>query len=191
MSGRIDAGIPVNNSPKEDLTMKTLKVLLAIAISAGFTVPLRSNPGAESQASDAAFAKLKSLQGQWQGKTSEGGTDTPATTSFRIVSDGSAILDVLEAGTPHEMVTMFHMDGKDLLATHYCAVHNQPRFRYVASTQPNVVTFEFKDATNLASPSDPHMVGIKITILDANHHYEDWTFSANGKSATSRFDFHR
>ncbi len=171
--------------------MKSLKVLLAIAICASYAIPLRSNFGAEGQTSDAAFIKLKSLTGEWQGTMKEDGTDTPATTSFRVVSDGSAILNILGAGTPHEMVTMFHMDGNDLLATHYCAVHNQPRFRYVASSQPNVLTFEFKDATNLARPSDPHMVGIKITILDANHHYEDWTFLANGKSETSRFEFHR
>lgn len=171
--------------------MKNPKVLLAIAICASFAISLRPNLGAESQPAGAAFAKLKSLSGEWQGTMKESGQVAPATTSFRVVSDGSAILNVLGAGTPQEMVTMFHMDGRDLLATHYCAVHNQPRFRYVASPEPNVVAFEFKDATNLANPSDPHMVGLKITILDANHHYEDWTFFSNGQTATSRFEFHR
>lgn len=53
------------------------------------------------------------------------------------------------------------------------------------------MTFEFKDATNVPNPSAPHMVGLKITFLDANHHYEDWTFLENGQKSTSRFDFHR
>jgi hypothetical protein len=176
---------------EEGSTMKNLKALLAIAMFASFATSLRPNLGAEIQKSDAAFGKLKTLAGEWQGTMKEGGQNAPATTSFRVVSDGSAILNVLGAGTPHEMVTMFHMDGRDLLATHYCAVHNQPRFRYVASSEPNVLTFEFKDATNLVHPSDPHMVGIKITILDAKHHYEDWTFTANGQTETSRFEFHR
>ncbi len=171
--------------------MKKAKVLLAIAICSVFAVSLRSDFAEENQPPGAAFDKLKSLAGEWKGKANEGGTEMPATTSFRVVSDGSAILNVLGAGTPQEMVTMFHMDGRDLLATHYCAVHNQPRFRYVASAEPNVLAFEFKDATNLANPSDPHMVGLKITILDANHHYEDWTFFSNGQTATSRFEFHR
>jgi hypothetical protein len=129
--------------------------------------------------------------GEWEGNFDEGGKQHSATTSFRVVSDGSALLNVLGGGTPHEMVTMYHMDNADLLATHYCAAHNQPRFRFVPSPEPNVVAFEFKDATNLASPNAPHMVGVKITFVDANHHTEDWTFLANGKKSTSRFDFHR
>jgi hypothetical protein len=100
-------------------------------------------------------------------------------------------MNVLGAGTPYEMVTMFHMDGSDLLATHYCGAHNQPRFRFVSGPDPNVVAFKFKDATNLSSPTAPHMVGVKITLLDPNHHFEDWTFLENGKTSTSRFDFHR
>jgi hypothetical protein len=61
----------------------------------------------------------------------------------------------------------------------------------VPSSEPNVVTFDFKDATNLSSPTAAHMVGIKITFLDADHHYEDWTFLDKGQKSTSRFDFHR
>jgi hypothetical protein len=101
------------------------------------------------------------------------------------------LMNVLASGTPHEMVTMFHMDGGDLLATHYCAAHNQPRFRMGAPSDPNVVTFEFKDATNLSSPEAPHMVGVKFTLVDSDHHVEDWTFYANGQANTRRFDFHR
>jgi len=108
-----------------------------------------------------------------------------------VVSDGSVLMNVLASGTPHEMVTMFHMDGGDLLATHYCAAHNQPRFRMAAPSDANVVAFEFKDATNLSSPDAPHMVGVKFTLLDADHHLEDWTFLANGQANTRRFDFHR
>jgi len=107
------------------------------------------------------------------------------------VSDNSVLMDVLAPGTPHEMVTMFHMDGSDLLATHYCAAHNQPRFLFMSTSEPNVVAFEFKDATNLSSPAAPHMVSVKFTLLDPNHHVEDWTFFANGQTTTRRFDFHR
>ena len=111
--------------------------------------------------------------------------------AVELVSDGSALMNMLGEGTPYEMVTMFHMDNSDLLATHYCGAHNQPRFRLVPSSEPNVVTFVFKDATNLRSPSTPHMVGLKITFVDANHHYQDWTFLDKGKESTSRFEFHR
>lgn len=171
--------------------MKSLKVLVAVAVLAGLGLAQASNPEGQSTAAGASFEKLKSLAGEWEGKTVEGGKELPTTTSFRLVSDGSALMNVLAVGTPHEMVTMFHMDGSDLLATHYCAAHNQPRFRCVSSPEPNIVAFEFKDATNLSGPAAPHMVRVKFTLLDPNHHVEDWTFLANGQTNTRRLDFHR
>ena len=180
--------------------MNRVKVLLAVLISAAVALPQASKPAGNSAPAEAAgnsspagaaFEKLKSLVGEWEGRFKEGGQELPATASFRVVSDGSALMNVLGGGTPHEMVTMFHLDNSDLLATHYCAAHNQPRFRLVPSSEQNVITFDFKDATNLSSPTAPHMVGLKITLLDTNHHYEDWTFLENGRKSTSRFDFRR
>ena len=171
--------------------MKIAKFFIMLAVLAGLILAQSRVLAEPPDAGSTAFDKLKSLAGEWEGKANEAGHDMATTTSFRMVSDNSAILNVLGAGTPHEMVTMFHMDGKDLLGTHYCAAHNQPRFRYVPSSDPKVVAFEFKDATNLATPTAPHMVGVKFTLLDATHHYEDWTFLANGKTSTSRFEFQR
>ena len=171
--------------------MKTLRVFATVFVFASLGLAQATNPAAQSRAAGANFEKLKSLAGEWEGNMSERGKQIPVTTSFRVVSDGSALMNIIAAGTPHEMVTMFHMDGDDLLATHYCAAHNQPRFRFVATSDPNVVAFEFKDATNLSSPAAGHMVGVKFTLLDPNHHVEDWTFLANGQTSTSRFDFHR
>ena len=168
--------------------MRVLRLLIATALLAGLASAQQPSPQAQSSAT---FEELKSLAGEWEGQANEGGKDFLATSSFRLVSDGSVLMNVLAAGTPHEMVTMFHMDGGDLLATHYCAAHNQPRFRLTSTPDPNVFVFEFKDATNLPSPAAPHMVGVKLTLVDANHHYEDWTFLANGQTTTRRFDLHR
>jgi len=171
--------------------MKSLRVVVAVAVLAVVGLAQQQNPQVQSSGSGAAFDKLKLLAGEWEGKLNEGGQEIPATTSYRLVSDGSVVMNVLGAGTTHEMVTMFHMDGSDLLATHYCAAHNQPRFRFVTTSDPNVVAFKFKDATNLSSPAAGHMVGVKFTLLDPNHHVEEWAFLANGQTSTNRFDFHR
>jgi hypothetical protein len=168
--------------------MKNLKVLAPIVVFAALGLAQAQTPSAQSSA---AFDKLKLLAGEWEGKTNEGGKELPATTSFRLVSDGSALMNVLGQGTPHEMVTMFHMDNNDLLATHYCAAHNQPRLRFVSTSDPKVVAFEFKDATNLSSPTAAHMIGVKFTLLDPNHHVEEWTSVDGGQTETSRFDFQR
>ena len=171
--------------------MRCLRVLIAVAVLASLGLAQAPYSAAQSTKGGESFDKLKSLAGEWEGMANEGGKEIPTTTSFRLVSDGSALMNLLAPGTPHEMVTMFHMDGSELLATHYCVAHNQPRFRFVSTSDPNVVAFEFKDATNLVSPAVGHMDRVKFTILDANHHVEEWTFLANGQANTRRFDFRR
>jgi len=56
-----------------------------------------------------------------------------STLEIRMTGGGSAIMHLLDKDTSHEMVTMFHPDGPTLLATHYCAAHNQPRMQLVAA----------------------------------------------------------
>jgi hypothetical protein len=89
------------------------------------------------------------------------------------------------------MITMFHRDGEELLATHYCLTGNQPRMRAVPGGEANSVTFELKDITNLAGASAPHMVGVKFIFVDSNHHVEDWTTMINGQKAVRRFECRR
>ena len=166
--------------------MRTLLLLLPSLLAA--TVSAQSP---KSESINEGFAKLQSLVGDWDGTMVHNGAELPTSTSFRLVADGSAVMDDLAPGTPHEMITMFHMDGTDLLATHYCSHHNQPRLRAVKTSNPNVVEFAFKDATNLASPADPHMTAVKFTLVDSNHHIEEWTATQNDVPVTLRFDFHR
>jgi hypothetical protein len=171
--------------------MKNLKATTMVAILLILGVGQASSLAGESSPSSAGFERLKSLAGEWAGTTTEGEEEVPANTSFRLVSDGSALMNELMGGTPEEMITMFHMDGSELMATHYCTAHNQPRFLMAPSSDPKVVNFEFKDATNLASPTAPHMVRVKFTLVDANRHTEEWTYLANGQEEIKRFDFHR
>jgi hypothetical protein len=171
--------------------MKSLKLATIMAIFLVLGQGQALNLAGQSTPASAGFEKLKSLAGEWQGTTTEGGKEVPVDTSFRLVSDGSALMNDLMGGTPHEMITMFHMNGNELMATHYCAAHNQPRFLMAPSSDPKVMDFEFKDATNLASPTAPHMVDVRLTFVDANHHIEDWTFLANGQKSTKRFEFYR
>ncbi len=171
--------------------MKNLKLAAIVAIFLVLGQGQLLNLAGQSTTASAGFERLKALAGAWEGTTKADGKEIPVNTSFRVVSDGSALISDLMRGTPHEMVTVFHMNGSELMATHYCAAHNQPRFRMVPSSDPKVIAFAFRDATNLASPSAPHMVRVKFTIVDANHHIEDWTFLANGQKSTRRFEFHR
>jgi len=132
------------------------------------------------------WKKLLTLVGEWEGFMEEGGKKQPATVDVRMTGDGSAIMHVLGRGTPYEMVTMFHADGKRLLATHYCAAHNQPRMALVPAKAPNQVAFDFVDGTNIA-PGDEHMRSLVITFVDADHHEEAWTSSSSPAPGVFRF----
>ena len=165
--------------------LKVISLFLILGIAAG------AHQQAQKDRSVTAFDRLQSLTGDWEGTFTENGQTMSATTTFRTVSGGTVVMDDLAPGTPHEMITMFHQDGQDLLATHYCLMNNQPRMKLVPTSEPNVIAFEFKDATNLPSPAVPHMEGVKFTLVDANHHIEDWTIVANGQTSIRRFEFHR
>jgi hypothetical protein len=162
----------------------TLIVLLGLALVAGAQPPAKVSSGA-------AFDQLKTLAGEWEATTTENGQTMSAPVVFRLASGGSVLMSDLAPGTSHEMITMIHRDGDDLLATHYCLTGNQPRMRAVLGDDANSVAFEVKDITNLAHPGAPHMVGVKFTLIDANHHIEEWTVSVNGQTSIRKFDCRR
>jgi hypothetical protein len=132
------------------------------------------------------WKQLLALVGAWEGTMEEGGQKMPATVDVRMTGDGSAIMHVLGKDSPYEMVTMIHPDGKRLLATHYCAAHNQPRMALVPSAKPNQVAFTFVDGTNIG-PGEQHMQGVVFTFIDADHHEERWTSSGSSKPGVFKF----
>lgn len=138
-----------------------------------------------------SFDKMKSLDGSWTGTMSDSGKEYPATARFKTISDGSALMGWLGEGTPEEMVTVFHMDGDVLMATHYCAAHNQPRFVAALGNNSNQIVFSFKDGTNI-SPHHGHMQSVTFTFDGPDHHTEDWGYvDANGVVTNGHFDFKR
>jgi hypothetical protein len=157
-------------------------ILLALAVVAGAQQANQKSLAARQ------FDELKTLAGEWTATVLENGKALTAPLTFRVASGGSTLMSDLASGMPHEMITMIHRNGQELLATHYCLTGNQPRMRAVAGNQPDVVAFEFKDATNLANQAAPHMEGVKFTMVDANHHVEEWTIVANGQTSIRKFD---
>jgi len=137
--------------------------------------------------SRAAFEKLRSLEGTWAGKGSEGQS---LTVTFRATSAGSAIMSEIQG--PENMISMFHLDGDRLMMTHYCATGNQPRMTGTMSPDGKTLTFNFLDATNVLSTQPGHMERVVVTMLDPNHHTEEWSFLAkDGSTHHETFDVQR
>lgn len=165
------------------------RIIVLVALALG-SVVLRADEQKSKIEKSPAYDKMKTLVGSWEGKVNEGGTALKTNARFQLVSDGSALAAWLGEGSPHEMVTMFHMDGNQLMATHYCAAHNQPRMVLVNGGDQNRLVFKFKDGTNI-QPDAGHMRQVAFVFDGANHHIEEWTYLDKGKEETTKFDFRR
>jgi hypothetical protein len=64
---------------------------------------------------------------------------------------------------PHSL-TLYHLDGGALLATHYCPQGNQPRLALVSSDAP-ILRFAFRDATDL-DPRESHQHELAFDLSD-------------------------
>jgi len=165
------------NTMTKSLRVVTLIVLAALAATSAF---------AQTDAQK-AFNSIKNMPGIWEGKMSNGQV---AQVSFKVTAGGSAVMS--EILGKEDMITMFHLDGPQrLLMTHYCGAGNQPRMQARLSPDGKTISFNFIDATNLATPDAGHMQRMVLTLLDENHHTEEWTFLDHGKETKEVFDLHR
>ena len=163
---------------------RCLSILLSLAV-----ITLSANSVlAQSQAA-AGFDRLKLLVGEWQGETPDG---QPLTVSYEILSGGSALMETRPPAKEPSMVSVFHLDGDQLMMTHYCSVGNQPRMRAdVPAGEIENLSFTFVDMTNLAKPSDGHMRNLTFSFQDNDHVTQVWTWRQDGKDTPSTFNLER
>src|ERR1039458_1803749 len=147
-----------------------------------------------------SFATLKSLAGEWEGPVTvaempEMSGGKPMHASLRVTSRGNALVyEFQEAGTAlhatkyDHPVPMFYVDGEQLTLVHYCDAGNRPRMTGKMSPDGKTVEFEFKD---ISGSTEYHMHHSVFTIIDANHHTEDWTFMMKDKPIHAHFDLQR
>ena len=143
-----------------------------------------------------SFAFLKSLAGSWEGPITTS-PETPAVAGkamrvwLRETSRGNAVLHEMKLqGIPDDPITMFYLDEDRLLLTHYCDAGNRPRMAAKASPDGKTLAFDFLDITG--NTQRGHMHRAVITVIDANHHIEEWTLLMPGDQAvTVRMDLRR
>jgi phage tail protein X len=138
-----------------------------------------------------SFDKLKILAGSWEAHVTtipplpDMGDGAQAEVTMRVTSRGNALVHEMKgAGTSDDPtkydhpVTMFYLDNDRLYLTHYCDAGNRPRMAARSSVDGKTVEFDFVDvAGNLQYG---HMQHVVFTVIDANHHTEDWTFMMPG-----------
>ncbi len=168
--------------------MKALSILLSSFLMGAL---LFADEKAKAPRTSPGFEKLKTLVGEWQAKTKDG---QPVRVSYKLVSNGSALVEVLSMGKGEgDMVTVYHLDGGDLMMTHYCSANNQPRMKaQPASGEIKSLTFSYLDATNLAPPDSGHMHRLVVNFQDKDRMTQEWTWREYGKDAyTEVFEYKR
>jgi hypothetical protein len=159
-------------------------ILLCFAWATTPVLGLDKKPAAAEGDQPSRLELFKQLAGEWVGTSTPQMKEFPKVhVMYKVTSGGSAVVETLFPGTEHEMVTVIHQDGDDLLLTHYCMLGNQPHMKAPAKGDGNKVAFKFVRATNLKSEKDIHMHDVTFTFVDKDTLKAQWTHFKDGKSA--------
>jgi hypothetical protein len=128
----------------------------------------------------APLDRWKALAGEWlaaeDGPMAKKG-DLVA--RYAVTAGGTAVVETVFPGTPHEMVTVYHADGPDVVLQHFCMEGNQPRMR-AKEPAARRVQFAFDGGTNIDPARSRHMhrAWMEFTSNDALR--TEWTEIADG-----------
>jgi hypothetical protein len=174
--------------------MKSLRFVLSVFLFLASTLAFAqaaAKPAPPPTDAQRSFAALKTLAGTWQGTVTVDPPQPGMTNgslmqaTLRVTSRGNALVHEMTDPTKPDdpmrydhPLTMFYLDGDRLLLTHYCDAGNRPRMVARASAESKRVEFDFLDVAGKTTYGNmQHGV---FTIVDADHHIEDWTFMMPG-----------
>jgi hypothetical protein len=160
------------------MSFRRVSLLLATTLLTTFA-PANADEKAASAASQ-RFEALKKLAGDWVEVGKDGKPTDKIVTSFRVIAAGSVIAETVYPGTDHEMATMYHLDGPDLLLTHYCTFGNQPRMRAEPGENAEKIVFKYIGATNLKSKDEQHMDQATLAFDGKDHFQTEWIACKDG-----------
>jgi hypothetical protein len=168
------------NSVEEYMRISRRVTIVSILLSSSLIASAQSD-------AQKTLDRFKSMVGTWSGKNAQG---QPSEVTYRLMAGGTSVMAESVMGD-EAMTSLFYVDGDRLLMTHFCPSNNQPRMKATISPDGKTVSFDFLDATNLASPQAGHMHRALYVFTDADHYSEDWTWKREGKDAHFQFDLQR
>lgn len=193
--------------------MKSTRVMLSIVLLLAATAAFAQadahkhptdTPKVQTEAQK-AFTIMKSLAGTWEGPVAmdeqlrEHAKGAPETVKvlLRVTSRGNALVHEMGDLNPTDdptkydhPVTMFYIQDGKLLLTHFCDAGNRPRMTAKISEDGKRIDFDFLDVSG--STQYGNMQHAVFTIIDADHHTEEWTFRLpDGKTMGGEMDLQR
>lgn len=109
-----------------------------------------------------SFKQLSALQGTWQGSYQNGSSHQ---VEYKLMSRGSILVETWTMSPTSQSMTVYHLDGDRLFATHYCPQGNQPRLALdKAKSKDGLLQFNFVDGNNLNNPKKSHQYQFQIRL---------------------------
>ena len=156
-------------------------VLAALAALAGTALAAPAPPAAGGKPTSAAFERFKGLAGDWvAAEDAEMSRKGDLVARYAVTAGGSALVETIFPGGPHEMVTVYHAEGNDLVLTHYCIEGNQPRMR-ARNASGSRFDFQFDGGANIDPRRDQHMHSASLELLGDDEIRTEWTELAEAK----------
>jgi hypothetical protein len=165
------------------MTKARVLVALGVVVTGGLIAGGAARAGAHPAAAapPAELQLLAKLVGTWQGSAKMGDKTVPVTFVYESTAGGSAIVEHLFPGTPHEMMSVYTAEGDGLAMTHYCAMGNHPKM-VLKKSDARGLSFEMVKSDGLRSAAEPHMHAMSVSWTDADHIREVWTSFDKGKA---------
>jgi hypothetical protein len=153
------------------------KILLVVicGLSAALNMGQAPTPAAEG------LARLKALEGEWIDPDGVFGEKGKVAVTYRVTSAGHSVVETFPVGTPHEMTTVYHLDGNSLVLTHYCTSNTQPKMTSTG-LKGNTLVFEFAGGANIDPTKTSHMHGVTFEFVSADEIKATWVNWKDGKS---------
>ena len=154
-------------------------VVVALVLAAGAAAAAPAP--APARPTSAPLERFKTLAGEWV--AAEDGDMVKKgdlVARYAVTASGTAVVETVFPGSEHEMVTVYHADGPDLVLTHYCMEGNQPRMR-ARDAQGSRFEFAYDGGTNIDPKRDRHMHSATFDLASANEIRSEWSELAEGK----------
>jgi len=139
-------------------------------------------PGVAEPADPAAraYERFKSLAGTWRAESTKGWSEE---ITIEVIASGSAVMSTttFRDAPDRKMVTLYSLDGANLVATHYCEARNQPHLMATEiDSDASTVRFTFVRGGNMASRDEGHMDEAIFRFANDDEFSSQWTFYKDG-----------
>jgi|CXWL01.1.fsa_nt_gi hypothetical protein len=126
------------------------------------------------------FKQLTALVGDWEGKFEDGRVHR---VTYRLTAGDSVLVETWALAPGRESMTLYHLDGDELVAVHYCPQQTQPRLKLSESETAGTLAFTLDGGSSLDVPGRSHQHAFWVRLDDPDHYTRSETYVDNDSGA--------